>query len=134
MSFRFNNSIAAMLPELTEWRRDFHRNPELLYDLPRTSRIVAERLRAFGFDDVIEGVGKTGILGVLHGASGPAEIRDKRALFRADMDALPIHEASGAAYASSCRVSCTPADTTGIRLCCSAQRAISPRRGHSTAR
>src|SRR5271165_4014954 len=100
MTVRFNNSIAAMLPELTEWRRDFHRHPELLYDLPRTSRIVADRLRAFGFDDVIEGVGKTGILGVLHGASGPAEIRDKRALFRADMDALPIHEASGAAYAS----------------------------------
>ncbi len=100
MSLPFNNSIAAMLPELTEWRRDFHRNPELLYDLPRTSRIVAERLRGFGFDDVIEGVGKTGILGVLHGATGPANVRDKRALFRADMDALPIHEASGAAYAS----------------------------------
>src|SRR5271157_768442 len=100
MSLPFNNSIAAMLPELTEWRRDFHRNPELLYDLPRTSRIVAERLRAFGFDDVIEGVGRTGILGVLHGAKGPATARDKRALLRADMDALPILEASGAEYAS----------------------------------
>jgi hippurate hydrolase len=97
----FNNSIAAMLPELTEWRRDLHRHPELTFDLPRTSRFVAERLRAFGFDDVVEGVGRTGVLGVLHGASGAAQTIDKRVLFRADMDALPIHEATGAAYASA---------------------------------
>jgi amidohydrolase len=101
MSLPLNNSIAAMLPELTEWRHDFHRNPELKYDLPRTSRIVAERLRAFGFDEVVEGIGKTGLLGVLHGARGPADSRDKRALLRADMDALPIEEATGADYASA---------------------------------
>jgi amidohydrolase len=100
MTIALNNSIAAMTPELTEWRRDFHRNPELLYELPRTSRIVADRLRAFGFDEVVEGVAKTGVLGVLHGAKGPAGVRDKRALFRADMDALPIEEASGADHAS----------------------------------
>ena len=100
MTIALNNSIAAMTPELTEWRRDLHRNPELLYELPRTSRIVADRLRAFGFDEVVEGVAKTGVLGVLHGAAGPAGAREKRALFRADMDALPIEEASGADHAS----------------------------------
>ncbi len=49
---------------------------------------------------MIEGVGKTGVLGVLHGGSGPAAGADKRVLFRADMDALPIPEATGAEYAS----------------------------------
>jgi amidohydrolase len=101
MNAPLKNSIAAMVPDLTEWRRDFHRHPELMYDVPRTSRIVAERLRAFGFDDVIEGVGRTGILGVLHGAQGAARHADKRVLLRADMDALPILEASGAEYASA---------------------------------
>jgi hippurate hydrolase len=100
MNALLKNSIAALVPELAEWRRDFHRHPELTYDLPRTSRIVAERLKAFGFDDVIEGVGKTGVLGVLHGAKGAAKGADKRVLLRADMDALPIVEASGVEYAS----------------------------------
>ena len=101
MNAPLKNSIATMIPELTEWRRDFHRHPELTYDLPRTSGIVAERLKAFGFDEVIEGVGKTGVLGVLHGATGPAQSAERRVLLRADMDALPILEASGAEYAST---------------------------------
>jgi hippurate hydrolase len=89
-----------MIPELAEWRRDFHRHPELSYDVPRTARLVAERLRAFGFDEVVEGVGKTGVIGLLHGANGSAAAPEKRVLFRADMDALPILEATGAEYAS----------------------------------
>ena len=97
----FKNSIADMLPELTEWRRDFHRHPELMYELPRTAKIVAQRLRDFGFDEVIEGVGKTGVLGILHGAGGPASGPERRVLLRADMDALPIHEASGKEHAST---------------------------------
>ena len=101
MNAPLKNSIPAMVPELTEWRRDFHRHPELTYDLPRTSRIVAERLKAFGFDEIIEGVGQTGVLGALHGAKGAARGAGKRVLLRADMDALPILEASGAEYASA---------------------------------
>ncbi len=101
MNAPVKNSIAAMLPELVEWRRDLHRHPELSYDVPRTARLVAERLRGFGFDEVVEGVGKTGVVGLLHGATGPADGPEKRVLFRADMDALPIHEATGAAYAST---------------------------------
>jgi amidohydrolase len=100
MNVVMKNSIAAMIPELTDWRRDFHRHPELLYDVPRTAAIVAQRLRAFGFDEVIEGVGKTGVLGILHGRDGAAADRDQRVLLRADMDALPILEASGAAHSS----------------------------------
>jgi amidohydrolase len=101
MNAPLKNSIAAMIPELTEWRRDFHRHPELAYDLPRTSRIVADHLRRLGFDEVVEGVGKSGVLGVLHGATGAAKTADKRILLRADMDALPILEAGGAQYASA---------------------------------
>ncbi len=101
MNAPVRNSIAAMVPELTEWRRDLHRHPELGYEVRRTASIVADRLRAFGFDEVVEGVGKTGVLGLLHGQKGPAPGPEKRVLFRADMDALPIHEATGAPYASS---------------------------------
>jgi len=100
MNVVMKNPIAAMIPELTGWRRDFHRHPELLYDVPRTAGIVAERLRAFGFDEVIEGIGKTGVLGILHGRDGAASGKDQRVLLRADMDALPILEASGAEHAS----------------------------------
>ncbi len=100
MNAPLKNSISAMIPVLTEWRRDFHQNPELLYEVSRTATLVAERLRSFGFDEVREGVGRTGVVGLLHGASGPAASIDKRVLFRADMDALPIHEATKADYAS----------------------------------
>ena len=101
MSSPLPKAVAVMLPDLIEWRHDFHRNPELMYDLPRTAGLVAERLLGFGFDEVIEGVGRTGVLGVLHGASGPARDADERVLFRADMDALPIREESGIAHAST---------------------------------
>jgi amidohydrolase len=91
------NRLAEMQPEIAAWRRDFHENPELLYDLPRTSGIVAEKLRAFGCDEVVTGVGISGVVGVIRGrqtASG-------RTLgLRADMDALPIDELTGAAHAS----------------------------------
>ncbi|MDE3177886.1 MAG: amidohydrolase [Pseudomonadota bacterium] len=100
MNAPFKNSIAALVPELTEWRRDFHRHPELLYACHRTAKVVAQRLREFGFDEVHEGVGKTGVVGLLHGASGAAMSADKRVLLRADMDALPIHEATGAEHGS----------------------------------
>ena len=100
MNAPIKNSIAALVPELTEWRRDFHRNPELLYECHRTAKLVAERLRDMGFDEVHEGIGKTGVVGLLHGAKGPGTSADKRVLLRADMDALPIQEQTSAEYAS----------------------------------
>lgn len=91
------NRLAQMHPEITAWRRDLHEHPELMYDLPRTSGIVAEKLRGFGCDEVVSGIGISGVVGVIHGrktASG------KVIGFRADMDALPILEATGLDFAS----------------------------------
>ena len=81
-------AILALKEEVTRWRRDFHENPELLYDVHRTSRIVAEKLRSFGCDEVTTGIGKTGVVGVIHGRKKS----DKVVGLRADMDALPIEE------------------------------------------
>jgi len=95
-----DNSIIAMADELTAWRRDLHRHPELGYQETRTAAFVADALRGFGLDVVETGVGGTGVVGVLHGASGPGD-ESRAILLRADMDALPIEEATGAAYASA---------------------------------
>lgn len=91
------NRFAELLPEITAWRRDFHENPELLYEVHRTAGKVAELLRSFGVDDVIEGVGRTGVVGVI---KGNTDSRGRVIGLRADMDALPINEITGAAYAS----------------------------------
>ena len=91
------NRFAELLPEITAWRRDFHANPELLYDVHRTAGVVAEKLREFGCDEVVTGIGKTGVVGVIRGRqTGSGKVVG----LRADMDALPITEITGAAYAS----------------------------------
>ncbi|MCC6735828.1 MAG: amidohydrolase [Bauldia sp.] len=90
------NRFSEFHDEITAWRHDFHRHPELLYDVHRTAGIVAEKLKAFGVDEVVTGIGRTGVVGVIRGAKpGPGVIG-----LRADMDALPITEATGAAHAS----------------------------------
>jgi amidohydrolase len=92
------NRIAEFHPEMTAWRQDFHRHPELGFEEHRTAGIVADKLREFGCDEVITGIAKTGVVGVIHGAKG----RSGRAIgLRADMDALPIHEATGLPHAST---------------------------------
>ena len=63
------NRFAEMLPEITAWRREFHENPELLYEVHRTAGRVAELLREFGVDEVVEGIGRTGVVGVIRGKS-----------------------------------------------------------------
>ncbi len=91
------NRFAELLPEIIAWRRDIHENPELLFDVHRTAAKVAGLLRDFGCDEVVEGVGRTGVVGVIRGRQGGSG----RAIgLRADMDALPIHEQTGAAHAS----------------------------------
>ena len=92
------NSIAAMTAELAEWRRDLHQHPELAFQEQRTAGVVAEKLRAWGFDAVETGIGRTGVVGVLHGRSGPGG--DDAILLRADMDALPMPEETGLPHAS----------------------------------
>ena len=91
------NSVVEASAEVAAWRRDIHRNPELGYDVHRTAGIVAEKLRAFGCDEVVTGVGRTGVVGVIRGrAEGQRTIA-----LRADMDALPITETNTALpYAS----------------------------------
>jgi hippurate hydrolase len=91
------NRFADLHEEIAGWRRDYHRHPELLYDVTGTAADVAAKLRAFGFDEVVEGIGRTGVVGVLKGrAPGTG-----RAIgLRADMDALPIREESGKPWAS----------------------------------
>ena len=91
------NSIAAMAPELAEWRRDLHQHPELAFQEHRTAGVVAEKLRAWGFDAVETGVGRLGVVGVLHGRGGPG---GEAILLRADMDALPMPEETGLPHAS----------------------------------
>ena len=91
------NRFADLLPEITAWRRDLHEHPEILFDTHRTAGIVAEKLRAFGCDEVVEGIGRTGVVGVIKGGSGAS---GKVVGLRADMDALPIHEQTGAPHAS----------------------------------
>ncbi len=84
------NRIAEFHADMTAWRQDFHRHPELGFQEERTSRVVAERLRAFGVDEVVTGLAKTGVVGVIRGRPG-----DKAVGLRADMDALPILEQTG---------------------------------------
>src|SRR3712207_7860461 len=91
------NRVADLADEITTWRRDFHENPELLFDVHRTAGIVADRLKAFGCDEVVTGIGRNGVVGVIKGrASGSGRVIG----VRADMDALPIQEATDVPHRS----------------------------------
>jgi hippurate hydrolase len=91
------NRIAALAPEIAEWRRDIHANPELGFDVHRTAGLVAEKLRGFGCDEVVTGIGRTGVVGVIRGKTGGS---GRVIGLRADMDALPLTEATGLPHAS----------------------------------
>jgi len=91
------NRFAELLPEITAWRRDLHENPEILFDTHRTAAVVAEKLKSFGCDEVVTGIGRTGVVGVIKGRT---DTGGKVIGLRADMDALPIHEQTGLPYAS----------------------------------
>jgi len=91
-------AIESLAADAKAWRRDIHRHPELLYDVHRTAGLVAEQLKAFGCDEVATGLGRTGVVGVIHGRLGESS---KTIGLRADMDALPIHETTNLPYQSS---------------------------------
>jgi hippurate hydrolase len=93
------NRIADLHGEITAWRRDIHAHPELLYDVHRTAATVADKLRSFGCDEVVTGIGRTGVVGVIRGSRGGAGGRV--IALRADMDALPIEEANEVPYKST---------------------------------
>jgi len=93
------NRIAEFHADMTEWRRDLHRHPELALKETRTSGVVQQHLRNFGVDEVHAGLAGTGVVGVIRGAHPAAD--GARAIgLRADMDALPIHEETDAEWAS----------------------------------
>ena len=91
--------IADMQAEVTAWRRDIHAHPEILFDVHRTAASVAEKLKAFGCDEVVSGGGRTGVVGIIKG-NRPGGSRKVIGL-RADMDALPIQEAGDLPYKST---------------------------------
>ena len=93
------NRIAAMHDEIAGWRHDFHAHPELLYEVHRTAASVADKLKAFGCDEVVTGLGKTGVVGVIRGRKRAESART--IALRADMDALPLEEATGLPYRST---------------------------------
>jgi len=90
-----NNRIAALTPEIGEWRRDFHANPEMGFEETRTAAIVAEKLRSFGVE-VHTGIATTGVVGVLRNGDSGRVVG-----LRADMDCLPMTEETGAPHAST---------------------------------
>ena len=91
------NRFAEMQDEIAAWRQDIHENPEILFETHRTSALVAEKLQEFGCEEVVTGIGRTGVVGLIR---GKANTSGKVIGLRADMDALPIEEATGLAYAS----------------------------------
>ena len=93
----FDSRISSLLPELERLYKDLHAHPELSFEETRTARIAADALRDAGYD-VTDGIGKTGVAGVLRNGDGPT------VMLRADMDALPVREQTGLAYASTSAV------------------------------
>ena len=92
------NRLAEMHDEITKWRRHLHAHPELMYDVHETAGFVVDRLKAIGVDEITPGIGKTGVVAVIKGRT---DTRDHVIGLRADMDALPIIEATGLDYAST---------------------------------
>ncbi|MCO6188135.1 M20 aminoacylase family protein [Rhizobium sp. L1K21] len=90
------NRAAELQEEIAEWRRHIHTQPELLFAVEKTAAFVAEKLKSFGVDEIVTGIGKTGVVGLIKG-KGPGRTIG----MRADMDALPITEQTGKPWAST---------------------------------
>ena len=90
------NRAAELQGEVSEWRRHLHENPEILYEVENTAAFVAAKLKEFGVDEIVTGIGRTGVVGIIRGSgSGSRTIA-----LRADMDALPLTELTGKPWAS----------------------------------
>jgi len=90
------NRAAELQREVSEWRRYLHENPEILYEVENTASFVEQKLREFGVDEVVPGIGRTGVVGIIRG-KGPG---GRTIGLRADMDALPLTEITGKPWAS----------------------------------
>ena len=91
------NRAAELAEDAKVWRRDFHQHPELLYEVHRTAARVAELLTSFGVDEVVTGIGRTGVVGVIRGREPSPRVIG----LRADMDALPLQEVSDIPHKST---------------------------------
>ena len=91
------NRASELQSEATEWRRHLHANPEILYDVENTAAFVEARLRDFGVDEIVTGLGRTGVVGIIKGSGGAGLTIG----LRADMDALPLEEITGKPWAST---------------------------------
>jgi hippurate hydrolase len=104
-------NLDGLLPELESAYKYLHSHPELSMQENRTARIVADRLRAAGYE-VTTGIGKTGVVGLLRNGNGPT------IMLRADMDALPVKEATGLSYASSATATDAEGKTVPVMHAC----------------
>src|ERR1700734_3406252 len=91
------NRVADLHQEITAWRRDIHAHPELQFDVHRTAASVADKLKSFGCNEVVPGIGRTGVVGVIRGRKPGNKVVG----LRADMDALPLEEETGLPYQST---------------------------------
>ena len=91
------NRVSEMHDEITAWRRTLHQMPEILFDTVKTAAFVEKKLLEFGVDEIVTGMGRTGVVGLIRGANGPGPTIG----LRADMDALPLTETSGKQWAST---------------------------------
>jgi len=90
------NRASEMHDEITSWRREIHQTPELGFDVIKTAGFVQAKLGEFGVDEIVTGLGRTGVVGLIRGNRGPGATIG----LRADMDALPIDEKTGKQWAS----------------------------------
>jgi hippurate hydrolase len=90
------NRAAELQDEVAEWRRHIHARPELLFAVENTAAFVAEKLKEFGVDEIVTGIGRTGVVGLIRGKGEGA----RTVGLRADMDALPLTEITGKPWAS----------------------------------
>ena len=91
-----DSTLTALAEEAKGWRRTIHQHPELLFDLPKTSALVTEKLKEFGCDEVVTGLATSGVVAVINGSRGAG----KTIALRCDMDALPMSEQTNLPYAS----------------------------------
>ena len=105
------NGLASLIPNLEALYKDVHSHPELSMQETRTAGLAADRLRAAGYE-VTTGVGKTGVVGLLRNGDGPT------VMLRADMDALPVEEATGLPYASKIKMKDRQGNTVPVGHMC----------------
>ncbi|MCK1523375.1 amidohydrolase, partial [Bradyrhizobium sp. 17] len=104
-------NLEALLPDLADLYKDVHSHPELSMQETRTAKLAADRLTAAGFE-VTSGVGKTGVVALLRNGDGPT------VMLRADMDALPVQEATGLPYASTATATDRDGNTVPVSHMC----------------